>query len=598
MGVNAPARRADDATPQTRETTREEWPTYGLDAAETRYSPLTQIDATNVGRLGLAWSYDVPYAGPTRAPGTPIVANGVLYSATHGSVTFALDARTGKEIWRYQPSPAPRLPPGGFRGTPRGLAIFRNKIIVPVLDGRLVALSATTGAELWSVQTTPVGAGDHITLAPRIVGRNVVIGNSGGEAPVRGFVSAYDADSGRLAWRFYTVPGDPASGLENSAMERAAKTWSGEWYRLGGGGTVWDAVSYDAELNLVYFGTGNGGPWPEQLRHSRGQDNLYIASVVALAADTGAYRWHYQFTPGDSWDYDATQQLTLADLRIEGRTRKVIMQANKNGFFYVLDRTDGSFISGEPYARVNWARGIDPAGRPRVNPDARYGEQPVCILPGSGGPHTIEPMSFNPRTGLVYVPIQDPSGETFSVDSTFAYTPGQNNTGTRRVPGIPCPPTASDRPSGEEAKAVMPTPLIGPVRTLPDGHRFGNWLIAWDPVSQAERWRVLGSGTVDGGTVTTASDLVLLIGRMVQGSARRSHLRAHAAADGKLLADVELPDAFNLGPPITFMADGTQYVVVPLVVDVAPGETREFRPRLYAFRVDGTTPLPRSGSRQ
>ncbi len=588
--------RADEAAPQVPETARGEWPTYGLDMAETRYSPLTQIDAINVKRLGLAWSYDVPYSGPTRAPGTPIVADGILYSATHGSVTFALDARTGREIWRYEPKPAPRLQRGPFRSTPRGLAIYKDRILVPVLDGRLVALSAKTGTELWSVQATPAGADDHITLAPRIVGRNVVIGNSGGEAPVRGFVSAYDAETGQLAWRFYTVPGDPARGFENSAMKKAAATWSGEWYRLGGGGTVWDAVSYDPDLNLVYVGTGNGGPWPEQLRHSRGQDNLYIASVVALEADTGAYRWHYQFTPGDSWDYDATQQLTLADLRIGGRNRKVIMQANKNGFFYVLDRTDGSFISAEPYARVNWARGIDATGRPRVNPDARYGEQPVCVLPSSAGPHNIEPMSFNPRTGLVYVPIKDPSGEYFSVDSTFAYTPGRNNTGARRGRGDSCPPAASGQPNGEEARSGgIPTPIIGPVRTSPEGHR--NWLIAWDPVAQAERWRVLGSGTVDGGTVTTASDLVLLVGRMAQGPAGRSHLRAHAAPDGELLADLALPNAGNLGPPITYMATGTQYVVVPVLVGVEQRETRDLRPRLYAFRVDGAMPMPPSGSK-
>jgi quinohemoprotein ethanol dehydrogenase len=602
LGVTLPRTgRADQAVPQAQETAPGDWPTYGLDAAETRHSPLTQIDATNVGRLGLAWWYDVPLNGPTRAPGTPIVANGVLYSTTNGSVTFALDARTGKELWRYEPDPAPRLPPGNSRGTPRGLAIYEDKILVPVTDGRLVALSATTGAELWSVQATPSGTGDYLTIAPRIVGRNVVIGNSGGEAPVRGFVSAYDVETGELAWRFYTVPGDPAQGFENDAMERAAATWSGEWHRLGGGGTVWDAISYDPDLNLVYVGTGNGGPWPEQLRHSRGQDNLYIASVVALEADTGEYRWHYQFTPGDSWDYDATSQLTLADLTIDGRTRKVLMQANKNGFFYVLDRTDGSYISAEPYARVNWATGIDEAGRPRINPAARYGEQPVCILPSGGGAHSHEPMAFNPRTGLVYVPITDPTGQRLAVDSAFVYTPGQNNIGLRRgraqnIPqNTPCPPPESDRPDGEAASAALPTPLIGPVRPLPEGHPRGNWLIAWDPVSQIERWRVVGGDMAAGGTVTTASNMVLSIGRIGPGLGR-SHLRAYAADDGELLVDVELPGAGNLGAPITFMAEETQYVAVPLMVAVGTGETREFRPRLYAFRVDGATPMPPSAA--
>ena len=271
------------------------------------------------------------------------------------------------------------------------------------------------------------------------------------------------------------------------------------------------------------------------------------------------------------------------------------MQANKNGFFYVLERTSGAFISAEPYVRLNWASGIDEAGRPRINPDACYGEQPVCILPSSGGARSIEPMSFNPGTGLVYVAVQDSTGENFSVDSDFVYTPGQNNTGHRRVQGIPCPPASSDRPGAEETGAVLPTPVIGPIRTLPEGSRRGNWLIAWDPVSQTERWRAIGGGATDGGTVTTAAELVFSTGHLFQSTAVSSHLRAHASHDGELLADIELPDAGNLGPPITFMADGTQYVVVPLVVAVGTEDDREYRPRLYAFSVDGAREMPPGG---
>src|SRR6185295_2582163 len=304
----------------------DEWLTYGLNYQEQRYSLLKQIDAANVGRLGLAWTIEVGPGGGNQE-GTPLVANGVLYSITNWSVTFAVDLRTQKEIWRYDPK-VDRVNTHPCCGVVnRGIGIYNGKILVPVLDGRMVALDAVTGKELWSVQTTPAGSNYTVTMAPRIAKGKVFIGNAGAEFPVRGYVTAYDIETGKQAWRFYTVPGDPKLGFEDKAMADAAKTWGGEWYKFGGGGTVWDGMAYDPDTNLIMFGTGNAGPWPSDFRQSKGLDNLYTASVVALNADTGEYKWHYQFVPEDSWDFDSVQQLTLADLRINGQNRKVIMQA-------------------------------------------------------------------------------------------------------------------------------------------------------------------------------------------------------------------------------------------------------------------------------
>jgi len=340
-------------------------------------------------------------------------------------------------------------------------------------------------------------------MAPRIAKGKVIIGNSGGEYPVRGFVSAYDASTGKLVWRFYTVPGDPSKGFENVALKKAAQTWSGEWYKLRGGGTVWDSMSYDPDLNLIYFGTGNGGPWPEELRQSKGKDNLYIASVLALNADTGDYKWHYQFTPGDSWDYDAVQQLTLTDLRINGRNRRVIMQAIKNGFFYVLDRTNGEFISAQPFAQMNWASGIDQkTGRPIVNPEARYSTQVVCISPGANGAHNWSPMSFNPTTGLIYIPISGFSIQALSIEPGFVYDPKKEDSGTRNNGA--CGPLANVLQEPGQPRGLTP-PMTGPVRTPPQGEFGDTWLIAWDPVTQRERWSAYGRG---GGSLSTAGNLV------------------------------------------------------------------------------------------
>jgi len=573
----------------------DDWLSYGLNQQEQRYSLLKQIDATNVGRLGLAWTYEVSFGGGGNQEATPLVANGVLYSVTQWSIAYAVDARTGKELWRYDPQidravTGPRICCGNVV---RGLAIYKDKIYVPVLDGRLIAVDAKTGEKVWSVQTTPTDQPYTVTMAPRIAGGKVVIGNAGGEYPVRGYVTAYDAETGKQAWRFYTIPGDPKKGFENKTMEAAAKTWSGEWYKYGGGGTAWDGMSYDPDANLLYFGTGNGGPWPSEVRQSRGLDNLFVCSIIAVNADTGEYKWHYQAVPEDSWDFDSVQQLTLADIRINGQNRKVIMQAHKGGFFVVLDRINGKFISGSPFAQVNWASGLDPkTGRPLIRPEAFYNKtQQIAISPSAGGAHNWAPMSFNPTTNLMYIPISASGSMSYTLPATFTYDPtGQNmgvnfgggfgnrgRGGAPGAPGAPAAPGAANAPRGAApggitdpgaaigAGLITPTappvaanagpvlPMIGPLDK--DGNHYtGPWLIAIDPATHQIKWRVQGGGNV-GGTMTTAGNLVFQ-------SLSNGRLLAYKADTGDKVFETSTNQASGQGPPITYMVDGKQYIAV------------------------------------
>jgi len=360
------AKRVDDAALKNaaQSASDGDWLTYGLTPGETRYSPIKQIDASNVNRLGLVWSYEAGDGGGDQEA-TPLVWNNTIFGVTNWSIVFAVDARTGKEKWRWDPevnrkATSDRMCCGVVN---RGLAIYNGKIYVPVNDGRLQALDAETGKPVWEARVSYPQNEQTLTIAPRIAKGKVIVGTAGGDRPTRGFFAAYDAETGREVWRFYTVPGDPAKGFESAAMRRAAATWVGEWWKLGGGGSVWDGISYDPQSELLYVGTGNAEPWPQALRNkdvSTGYDNLYVAAIVAVNVNTGELKWHYQMVPGDQWDYDSVQQMTLADLRINGRTRKVLMQANKNGFFYVLDRITGDFISAQPFSRVSWAKGIDP----------------------------------------------------------------------------------------------------------------------------------------------------------------------------------------------------------------------------------------------
>jgi PQQ-dependent dehydrogenase (methanol/ethanol family) len=396
-----------------------------------------------------------------------------------------------------------------------------------------------------------------VTMAPRIAKGKVIIGVSGAEYPVRGFFAAFDANTGQLAWRFYTIPGDPSKPFESPALKKAADTWSGDWWKLGGGGTVWDGMAYDPDANLVYVGTGNGGPWPEELRKSKGKDNLYVCSILAVNVDTGELKWHYQNTPGDSWDFDSVQGFILADMTISGRARKVIMQANKNGFYYVLDRVSGAFISAQPFATVTWAKGIDQeTGRPIINPEAHYdnGGGTVTVQPGAGGGHNWSPMSYNPNTGLVYIPTTTTSSGTYTVDPNFVYVNGRSNTGLLRgnrgggAAAGAAPPPPPPPPAANPAKTL---PAIGP--TPPEGAR--GMLVAWDPVTQKERWRTLGGGGIGGGTVTTASNLVFQV-------INDGRLMAYTADKGEKLLEIQTGLRGGMGPPITFMMDGKQYVAL------------------------------------
>jgi quinohemoprotein ethanol dehydrogenase len=577
-------RRVDDAALKNAGRIGEEWLTYGLTLGETRYSPAKLIDPSNVSRLGLAWSYEVgPGGGAQQA--TPLVWNGTIYSITTWSVVFAVDARTGKEKWRWDPE----VNQAAVRSkvccgvVHRGLALYQGKIIAPILDGRLQALDAETGKVIWEARVAHHQDNYTITMAPRIAKGKVIIGVAGGEFPTRGYFDAYDANTGKFAWRFYTVPGDPAKGFESDAMKKAAQTWDGEWWKFGGGGSVWDSIAYDPESELVYVGTGNAGPWPEKLRQSRMKDNLYVCSIVAVKVDTGELKWYYQNTPGDSWDYDSVQGFILADMTIKGRMRKVLMQANKNGFYYVLDRVTGAFISAEPFAEVNWAKGIDPeTGRPIINPDAHYDHtnEAATIKPGNGGAHNWAPMSYNPTTGLVYLPISAGSSRTFLVEPNFVFQQGRMNTGVPRG-GRGAPPNPR-----------MP-PSIGPT-----GQR-GGMLLAWDPVAQKERWKVPGGGGSGGGTVTTAGNLVFQV-------INDGRLLAYSADKGEKLFEIQTGLRGGMAPPITYTLDGKQYVSLMGGTGQAGGggggargaegnatpAPGPMRPKLLTFALDAKAPLP------
>jgi PQQ-dependent dehydrogenase (methanol/ethanol family) len=550
--VMGQARRVDDLALRNSGKTGEEWLTYGLTPGETRYSPLKQLDTTNVSRLGLAWSYEIGPGGGNQEA-TPLYWNGTIYSITQWSVVYAVDARTGKEKWRWDPevnqtAVRPRICCGVVQ---RGVAIYQGKIITPIVDGRLAALDAETGKPLWETRVSYSQDNYTLTMAPRIAKGKVIIGASGSEYPVRGFFSAFDANTGHHLWTFWTVPGDPAKPFESPALKKAAETWSGEWWKLGGGGSVWDGFAYDPDSNLVYVGTGNGGPWPEELRQSKGKDNLYVCSVIAVNVDTGDYKWHYQFTPGDSWDFDAVQGFILADMTVNGRARKVIMQANKNGFYYVLDRLTGAFISAQPFVQVTWAKGIDPeTGRPMVNPGAHYdnGGGTVTVQPGAGGGHNWSPMSYNPNTGLVYVPSTTTSSGTYTVDPNFTYVAGRSNTGLARGNRGATNDGTAAPPPPPPAKTL---PAIGPVP--PEGQR--GMLVAWDPVTQKERWRSPGGGGIGGGTVTTAGNLVFQV-------VNDGRLLAYSADKGEKLLEIQTGLRGGMGPPITFMVDGKQYVAL------------------------------------
>ncbi len=562
------AQKVDDAALRNAAASGDTWLTYGHDYAETHYSPLNQINASNAGHLGLAWYFQTS-SDPGTEESVPIVSNGTMYFTVTWGALYAVDARTGHLKWTWDPDIVHHNFPPGSLGNPskvrtgpsvccgpgnRGVAVYDGKVYIGTLDARLVALDAETGKVVWEVQTADKNADYSITGAPRIVRGNVIIGNAGGEYAVRGYVTAYNAETGKQVWRFYTVPGDPSKPFENKAMKMAAKTWHGDWYKMGGGGNPWDSFSYDPKLNLLYIGTGQGGPWVIKYRSPNDGDNLFICSIIAVRPDTGKYVWHFQTTPGDEWDYDSVQGMILADIKINGKVRHVLMQAPKNGFFYVLDRKTGKFISGAAIGKVTWAKGLNPkTGRPIYNPDAYYDTTSKTVWPGPAGEHVWPAMSFNPSTGLVYIPGIDTSFDYIAAP-TFKYELGVYNWGI---------------------VFQRPTPAPGRPATPPPAARPGGFLVAWDPVTETQRWRLpLMNG---GGTLTTAGNLVF-------GASASGDFEAFNADDGKELWKVKLFPGF--ASPMTYTLDGKQYV------SVLAGRTG--KSRIYTFALDANEPIPPS----
>jgi quinohemoprotein ethanol dehydrogenase len=552
------------------------WLSYGRTYDEQRFSPLKKINAENVQQLSLAWYSDLDTAHRVQEA-TPLVIDGVMYVSSAWSKVFALNAATGDRIWSFDPKvPGEAAVNACCDVANRGVAAWNGKIYVGTIDGRLIALDAATGKPVWEEFTVDKGGRYTITGAPRVVKGKVLIGNGGAEMGVRGYISAYDAETGKLAWRFYTVPGDPSKGFESPALEKAAATWSGEWWKLGGGGTVWDSFVYDPELDLIYIGTGNGSPWNQEHRSPGGGDNLYLSSIVALKADTGEYVWHYQTTPGETWDFTATQPLMLANLKINDAERKVIMQVPKNGFFYVLDRATGELISAKPVTAVNWATSVDlKTGRPVENPDARFGKtgKPFLSLPGPMGAHSWQPMAFSPVHNLVYVPINE-AAFVYIPDKGFRATPLSFNTGVD---------------FGTGSLPVDDDKAMAGVKAGTKGH-----LAAWDPVAQKEVWRVQYEHPWSGGALATAGDLVF-------AGSGSGEVSAYKADTGAKLWTGET-QAGVLAAPMTYEVNGEQYVAVevgwggafglaagPLAVEA---HVKGNSPRVLAFKIGGKSKLP------
>jgi PQQ-dependent dehydrogenase (methanol/ethanol family) len=564
--VNAARLANADAEPQN-------WLAHGRTSSEQRYSPLNQINVANVGELALAWYADLDTNRGQEA--TPIIVDGVMYSTSAWSKVQAVDARTGRLLWQYDPEVPGIWDVRACCGVQnRGAAVWKGRVYAGTLDGRLIALQADTGELVWEVNTTDQAQSYTVTGAPRMAGDRIIIGNGGAEYGVRGYVSAYDPETGDLLWRFYTVPGNPADGFEDATQERAASTWTGEWWKYGGGGTAWDSFAYDPDLNLVYVGTGNGSPWSRAIRSPGGGDNLFLSSIVALHADTGIYAWHYQTTPGDTWDYTAVQHMVLAELEIDGVARNVIMQAPKNGFFYVLDRKTGELLSAEKIMPVNWATHVDlTTGRPVETADARYDETLAAkkISPGPAGAHGWHPMSFNPDAGLVYIPVRQ-SPFAYKLDDQFEPKPIGTNLGINFWD-----------PPGE---VIDLAPEFGP--------EFQGSLLAWNPVSQAAAWRVPLTSFENGGVLSTAGNLVF------QGNAD-GELVAYNAETGERLWSAETQTGI-LAPPVTYSIDGEQYVAVVagwgaiwsnfLGAVLNPDGTKRNISRILAFKIGGAAALP------
>ena len=547
-----------------------DWAAYGRTYGEQHYSPLSEIDTNTVQKLSLAWFYDL---GPGNSVSQPLAVDGVVFTATGYSVVRAFEATTGRLLWSYDPQVTQAAGAKLRNGWGiRGLASWNGKLYVGTHDGRLIALDAKNGKPVWSVMTLAADSVANITGAPRVFAGRVIIGFNGGDyASIRGYVSTYDAETGKLLWRFYTVPSDPAKGFEDATQAKSAKTWRGNWWQFGGGGAVWNAITYDAETDTVFIGTGNGSPWNKKVRSPGESDDLFLSSIVALDGRTGAYRWHYQVNPGETWDYDAAMDMPLATLTIGGRARKVVLQAPKNGFFYVIDRLTGELISADPYVKVTWATRVDlRTGRPvEVHGDRYENGNTFTLWPGAAGGHNWQAMSFSPKTGLVYIP-------TLEMPSTYQDR-GIDLAHWRRPPGS----------SGDNAVN------LGFATGLTETSEA--FLQAWDPVHQKQVWKAPSYGVWNGGTMATGGGLVF------EGQADGT-FRALDAATGKILWHFDAQDAV-LAAPITYEAAGRQYVTVLsgfgtsfALLDVGPNRlpwtfANQAR-RVLTFALGGTVSLP------
>ena len=549
------------------------WLTHGRTYNEQRFSPLKDINEQNVGQLGLAWFYDLDTHRGQEA--TPLVVDGKMYFTTAWSKVVALNAATGALLWTFDPKVPPETAVNACCDVVnRGVAAWQGKLFLGTLDGRLIALDAATGKSAWETLTVDRNYRYTITGAPRVVKGKVIIGNGGAEMGVRGYVSAYDADTGKLVWRFFTVPGDPSKPFESAVLEKAAKTWTGQWWKFGGGGTVWDSIVYDPELDLLYIGVGNGSPWNWRIRSPKGGDNLFLSSIVALRPDTGEYVWHYQETPGEMWDYTANQNIILADIPINGQIRKLLLHAPKNGFFYVMDRATGALISAQPYTFLNWATGVDmTTGRPLETSIARYpGNNPAPVVPGPLGAHSWQPMAYSPLTGLVYIPVND-VGFKYKSPDHFEPKKLASNYGVDVV--------AAGMPQDPKIKQAILATVKGKLE-------------AWDPRQQKAIWTVQRPGPWNGGVLATAGNLVF------EGTAN-GYFEAYRADKGEKLWSFAAQTGVMAGP-ISYSVDNVQYVAVlagwggvfPLAtgeVSFASGKVRNVS-RMLVFKIGAKAKLP------
>ncbi|HTF18889.1 MAG TPA: PQQ-dependent dehydrogenase, methanol/ethanol family [Chryseolinea sp.] len=557
-----------------------DWLALGGDHKMQHYSPLNQINLSNISSLGLAWEYDASSTigrVPRGLEATPIIVDGLLYTSGAWGFVYALNARTGEEIWRYDPHvDASWAVNACCDVVNRGVAVWKGKVYVGTLDGYLVCLDAVSGKEVWRKDTfTDRSKAYSITGPPQVAGNIVMIGNSGGEFGVRGYITAYDLNSGEQKWRFFVVPGDPTKGFEHEEMEMASRTWDPKSHWIaGGGGTSWGESAYDPALNLLYVGTGNSTPYPIWIRSPSGGDNLFLASILAINPDNGKLVWHYQTTPGEIWDYTATMNLVLADVEIGGSVRKVIMQAPKNGFFYVIDRATGELLSAEKYTRVNWASHVDlKTGRPVLTGQGQwYKDKPKLVIPALAGGHNWQPMSYNPVTGLVYIP-EHTVPFVYNAVKAYQWGPKKDN-------------TALDYNQLVNFKSVVDQVTESADTT------FTESLLAWDPVTQKAAWQIK-EGAPDGGILSTP-ELV------IQGT-RTGYLKVYDARTGKMVKEIFTGTGI-MAAPSTYTVDGEQYITVmagyggaPVAYYPADAAMYQYqnKGRILSFKLNGMeTPLP------